>query len=287
MVYNLRPPPSACLTALCPWIETPIHKFTENGDGGFPGYGSITFDQSGNLYGTTTVGGTYGLGTVFELTPSNGGWNETILYSFWGGSDGAQPWSAVVFDKDGNLYGTTYQGGGPGCGGKGCGTVYELTPSGSGWKETILYSFQGGSDGQWPYAGLVIDPSGNLYGGASFGFGGSIFELTPSNGGWTFTVLYNPSGTGGPYYNLTLDAAGNLYGALPGQAPTSPAGSSSVFELSPGANGWTYTSLYNFLHEQDGEFPTGSVILDAAGNIYGTAATAGGYGRGTVSEITP
>jgi len=171
LVYSLKPPATACKTALCPWTETILYEFTGGNDGASPGFGNLTFDSTGNLYGTTALGGAHGQGTVFKLTPSNGGWTESVLYSFVGGdNDGAQPWSGVVFDKSGNLYGTTYYGPGTGCppDGKGCGTVYQLTPTDSGWKENILHYFSG-SDGYWPLAGLIIDQKGNLYGAAWHG----------------------------------------------------------------------------------------------------------------------
>jgi uncharacterized repeat protein (TIGR03803 family) len=231
-VYNLKPPASACKTALCPWAETVIYRFAGGSDGAAPGYGNLVFDQAGNIYGTTTKGGVGG-GTVFELTPSNDGWTESVLYGFRGGDDGGVPWGALVLDKGGNLYGTTYNGGGKACSGEGCGTVFELTPSGSGWTETILYSFQGGSDGGFPYAGLVFDQSGNLYGATLYdgsGQGGTVFELTPSNGTWAFNLLYSLSSFQGPYNSLVFDAAGNLYGTA-----AQDDGAGLVFELTPEA----------------------------------------------------
>ena len=130
-VYSLRPAPSVCKVALCPWTETVVYPFAGGTDGAYPGYGNVAFDSAGNLYGTTTGGGAYGMGTVYELMPSNGGWTEKVLYSFSGGSDGWRPWGAVTLDSAGNLYGTTYYGGGTGCG-TGCGTIYRVEPVGPG-----------------------------------------------------------------------------------------------------------------------------------------------------------
>ena len=181
MVYSLSPPATGCKTALCPWTETILYQFTGGSDGSNPG-GNLTFDRAGNLYGTTPYGGAFGQGTVFKLTPSNGGWTESVLHSFTGGSDGEQPNGGVILDEAGNLYGTTWEGGGSGCWGPGCGTVFQLTPSGSGWKENILYSFQYGTDGGYPIGGLIFDPSGNLYGtttSGGSGGGGTVFELSP------------------------------------------------------------------------------------------------------------
>jgi len=154
-VYNLRPSPRVCVSALCPWTETVLYRFTGGNDGRNP-WAGVVFDQSGNLYGATSNGGSAGAGVVYELMPSHGGWTDQVLYTFTGGQDGENPLATLTLDNAGNLYGTTNVGGTPGCGDFGCGTVYELTPSGSGWTEHILYKFQGGSDGDQPYAGSTI-----------------------------------------------------------------------------------------------------------------------------------
>lgn len=284
-VYSLRPAAAACKTALCPWSETVIYRFAGGSDGANPQYANLVFDAAGNLYGTTSSGGASGLGTVYQLTPSNGGWTESVLYSFAGGSDGSQPWGGVIFDQADKLYGTTYEGGG-GCNGFGCGTVFELTPSGSGWTESVLYSFQGKSDGGNSFAGLVADPSGNLYGSTAFGgsgAGGAVFELSPSKGSWTFTVLYGLDGGEGPNCSLIIDAAGNLYGT----ASQDGGGFGIAFRLSPAGSGWTATTLHNFSGGYDGALPLGSPLLDANGNLYGTAYDYGANDDGTVWEITP
>jgi uncharacterized repeat protein (TIGR03803 family) len=173
------------------WTESVIYDFTGGADGGQP-YASLVFDAAGNLYGTTGFGGStncnLGCGTVFELTLGSSGWTETALYTFTGGSDGRQPSSRILLDAAGNLYGTTLLGGNVGsvCS-AGCGTVFKLTPGSSGWTETVLYAFQGAADGASPYASLVFDPTGNLYGTASAGGSsgdGAIFKLTPGSSGW-------------------------------------------------------------------------------------------------------
>jgi len=290
-VYSLKPPPSACKSALCPWNETVIYHFAGGTDGAYPGYGNVSFDSGGNLYGTTTYGGAFGFGTVYKLTPSNGTWTETVLYSFAGGDDGRQPEGSVTPDSAGNLFGMTYYGGGAGCGGKGCGTIYELSPSGSGWTETILYTFQGGNDGEMPIAGLVFDAAGNLYGGTSLGgsgTGGTIFQLTPSGSGWNFNLLCSlvgsPPYNGGLVDNLTFDSAGNLYGT----AFWDPDGVGSLFKLVR-SNGWTCNQIYSF--RDSGQYgpgdPRGSVVLDDNGNIYGTSIYGGRNDLGTIWEITP
>ncbi len=214
------------------WTETIIYSFPSQGSEGFLPNPGLIFDQSGNLYGTTYERGSgdfasnYGCGTAFELSPNgSGAWMETRLYNFQGNSDGYAPTSGLIFDQAGNLYGTASAGGGTGCGGPGCGTVFELSPSGSGgWTEVTLYSFQDGSDGGSPVAGLIFDKNGNLYGtdlegdtACNSGIGcGTVFELSPNgSGGWTESPLYNfQGGSDGmfPFSGVIFDRTGNLYG---------------------------------------------------------------------------
>jgi uncharacterized repeat protein (TIGR03803 family) len=158
--------------------ETVLHSFEYNGsDGAYPAYGYLVHDPQGNLYGTTEIGGPSGAGTVFKLTPDG---TETVLYGFSGGADGGYPFAGVVLDKNGNLYGTTYEGGDLHCGNVyGCGTVFMLD---TGGKETVLHTFTGGSDGAHPAAALLRDAAGDLYGTASEGGAydyGTLFKLTP------------------------------------------------------------------------------------------------------------
>src|ERR1700733_6717526 len=176
--------------------ETVLYSFAGGtGDGSDPQAG-LVMDAAGNLYGTTSAGGAAGNGTVFELVApqsKGGAWTEKLLYSFGTGTDGVAPVGRVIFDAAGNLYGTTSAGGA-----SGDGTVFQLQP-GTTWKETILHSFQAGDDGYTPYAGLVADASGNFYGAATAGGsngGGTIFELSPANGGFTFSVLTSVPGWG-------------------------------------------------------------------------------------------
>ena len=173
-VFSLRPPASACKTASCDWQETVLYRFMGGNDGAYPIFAELILDGMGNLYGTTSGDGGSGCfgngcGTVYKLTSSDGGWTESVLYNFTGGSDGGLPSAGVIFDTAGNLYGTTHYGGNLACNfGYGCGTVFQLTPSGSGWMEKVLYSFQGASDGASPVGGLIFDSSGNLYGSTSY-----------------------------------------------------------------------------------------------------------------------
>jgi len=218
---------------------------------------------------------------------------ENVLYTFSGGSDGSHPWAGVVFDSAGNLYGTTSGGA------AGYGTVYELSPNGGTWTLQTLHTFEGATDGASPYAGLIFDAAGNMYGATASmgtGSGGTVFKLSPSGGGWTFNTLYSFSGPAGgldpgPIGNLVFDQQGNLYGTthLDGAFNFG-----SAFKLTNTANGWTYTSLHDFTAGTDGADPRSNLTFDSSGNMYGTAS-AGGTGNsqscdgacGVVFEITP
>jgi uncharacterized repeat protein (TIGR03803 family) len=284
-VFNLKPPVSICKAILCPWTETLLYKFSGGSDGANPGYGDLTFGPTGDIFGTTYFGGNNAQGVVYELTFQSGKWTENAIYRFIGTNDGGNPYSSVVFDGAGNLYGTAYAGGADGHG-----TVFQLTPSLSGWTENTLYAFQSSSDGASPFGGVVFDNAGNLYGGASgggAGSGGTVYELMPSNGSWIFSVIYSFTGSAylpGPYDSLTMDAAGNLYGTTFKDGAHS---AGSVFKLTPLNGGWTETDLYDFSGGADGGIPYGSVSIDANGNLYGTASHGGTNGYGVIWEITP
>ncbi|MGA2372041.1 MAG: choice-of-anchor tandem repeat GloVer-containing protein [Candidatus Korobacteraceae bacterium] len=267
-VFNLRPPATACNTALCPWTETVLYRFTGGSDGAYPGYGNLVFDQAGNVYGTTEGDEDKNAAVVFELAHSKSGWTKSLVYSF---GTAAFVGSGVILDTAVNLYGTT------GDGGSGYGSVYEMTPSGSGWTESTLYTFHNNGDGYDPLGGVAFDQKGNLY-GTTFNDGGRVFELRPSNGSWIYSSLHYFGGYEGSYSGPTLDAAGNVYGTLsePGTA----------FELTR-SNGWLETDLSSLP-----VLPVGGVTLDANGNIYGTASLGGsghcdGNQCGVVFEITP
>lgn len=239
------------------------------------------FDPSGNLYGTTQNGGVGGFGAVYKLTPAGGSWTESVLYSF-GDLQGKFPLAGVIFDNAGNLYGTTSSGGD-----FGFGTVYQLTNSGSGWTQNTLHSFSGGSDGAFPWGGLLYDNAGHLYGTSSGGNGGAgtVFELTFSNGNWTYRVIHNFNGNDGqsPVDSLVMDGSGNLYGTAQNGGAF---GFGSVFELTPSGGSWIFTSLHDF-DGSDGSNPYGNLTLDSAGDLYGTTFGGGTEGNGTVFEITP
>jgi len=286
-VYRLSPPPTACHSVSCPWEETAIHSFG-NGeyDGALPEYGNLVFDQAGNIYGTTLLGGFGTNGVVYELSPSGGGWTENILFYFVL-ETGDNPYSGLILDGSGNLYGTASS-----FGPENSGTIYELSPSGSGWIQTILASDE--IPHTTPYAGVVRDGQGNLYGATAGDVElgnnpGGVYELTPSNGSWTFNTLYTFSSGAGPIDNLTLDAAGNIYGTASGNGLYNDG---QVFKLTPSNGGLIYNSVS--FNGSNGESPYGSVILDSAGNIYGTAYYGGSgpcnveglEGCGVVWEIT-
>jgi len=282
------------------WKEHIIHVF-DGSDGRGP-YSSLTFDLAGNLYGTTVQGGSYGCGTVFELSPGGANkWKETVLYSFPDGSDGCSPSSSVALDSTGNLYGTTSVGGLANCdnGLSGCGTVFELTPTSDGsWKKTLLHEFTGGRDGGVPRAGVVLDGTGNLYGTASAGgiqncltVGcGTVYELVSnSHGRWKFKVLHQFTGGNdgaGPFGGLTLDSAGNVYGTASSGGKNGYPG--VVFELQLSSTGWKERVLHAFTGGNDGSNPFyETLIFDTAGNIYGTTEAGGPYGNGVVFELMP
>jgi uncharacterized repeat protein (TIGR03803 family) len=221
-VFNLTP------IANGRWTEKVLHNFDFNGTDGTGPLAGLIFDSSGNLYGTTQTGGSTNNGTVFEMTPAkNGSWAEKVLYNFTGGLDGCLPDAGLVFDAAGNLYSTSVAAGYPYCyRGGGCGTVFELTPGTKGqWTLSTLFDFEG-SDGAFPYSGLVFDAAGNLYGTTNGGGAyisvcnlgcGTVFRLTPGAGGtWTESALhsFDDNGVDGylPYGGLVRDAAGNLYG---------------------------------------------------------------------------
>lgn len=237
-------------------------------------------------------------GAVFAVmlcagTPALGG--ETILYRFPGGNHGSEPKNGLVFDAAGNAYGTTYYGGS-----YGWGTVYELQPHKNSWRQSVIYSFRGGQDGYNPQGNLLIDGKGNLYGttpsggtGGTSGGGGTVFELEPSNGGWTHLVLYSfcslsdcsdgltPSG-------LIVDKSGNLYGTtFYGGNACYDYGCGIVYELSPVNGQWKETVVHSFDNNGDGYYPNPGLTFGKSGELYGTTCCGGGYGAGIVFRLQP
>jgi uncharacterized repeat protein (TIGR03803 family) len=282
-VYQLQPQSRACQSVLCPWTKTALYRFIGGQDGANPAYGQLLFDHSGNIYGTTGGGGDVGSGVVYQLTRSSGGWQESVLHSFDGMGDGLQPQSGVVFDSQGNLYGTTVDGGA-----HGNGTAYELTPSGPGWGISKQYDIA--NEGNSPYAGVILDQLGNVYGATLFGGpgnGGSIFRLATSGSQWNSTIIGSFSPLGGEgvgaFSSLTMDSAGNLYGTT---GTDGAHGFGSVLKLVPQNGSWVQTTLYDFAGGSDGCNPSGGVTVAPDGHLYGTTQGCGA-GYGVVWEITP
>ena len=275
------------------WTESVLHSFcsvTNFTDGAAP-QTSLIFDVGGNLYGTTSGGGGQGSGVVFRLKPNGDGtWTESVLYtlcSVTNCADGAGPPASLIFDVGGNLYGTT-NGGGT----RGKGVVFKLTPnSGGSWTESIVHYFTG-PDGAYPKAGLIFDEAGNLYGTTPAGGGkgsGVVFKLKPNgDGSWTESVLHsfadNPADN--PQAGLIFDVAGNLYGTT---VNGGLANAGVVFEMTPQSNGsWAFSVPHVFVGKP-ALVPYAGVVLDKAGNLYGTTYACGsGMGcYGVVYEVTP
>ena len=288
-IFKLTP------SSYLPWKKTTLYSFTGSSDGFYP-YAGVTLDSAGNLYGTTGGGG---CGTVYQLSAgATGTWSKSILYTFQCAPDGQQPESNLVFDRSGSLYGTTSIGGGGTCPGNyGCGTVFKLTPTSGSWKEQVLYSFKGTTDGGQPgTSGVALDRGGNLYGTTEFGgdfsscgYGcGVVFELSPSSGGqWTENVLYAFSGgTDGsiPYTTPTRSQSGLLYGVT--LAGGSSCGCGTVFQLAESSGNWTESTVYEF-SGSDGNEPDSTLILDNMGNLYGTTAEGGADSHGVVFKLFP
>lgn len=204
-VFKLTPPVKGAK-----WTETILYSFGNGTDGTVP-VAAVAFDKSGNLYSTTSIGGAYGYGTIFELTPSGSAWTETILQNFQDGDDGAIPYGGLIADKSGNFYGSATEGGA-----NGGGTIFKLTPAGNSWTFSVIYSNPGwGISGS--FRNLVLDASGNLYGTTHCDGNynaGTVYELTPASGSWTYTSLYVfTGGSDGLYsYSNPVLAQGHLYG---------------------------------------------------------------------------
>lgn len=262
-----------------------LHAFGSGKDGAGL-WAGLVLDGKGNLYGTTSGGGAYGQGTVFELMPSSSGkWSEVVLHSFPSSpNDGQDPTGGLILDAAGDLYGTTEGGGGP----YRYGTVFRLTPDSDGWKETVLRRFGQHDYGGDPQSALAIDRAGNLYGTAP----ASAFELTPDSHGWKEIILHeftDQNGDGfGAYAGVIMDAEGDLYGqtAMGGTGTGCGGGCGTVYELQPTSAGWEEHILHDFGTGGDNmAYPEGPLMLDKAGNLYGTAG-GGAYTYGAVYKLT-
>ena len=313
VIFELSPP----ATVGGAWAETTIYAFKgeNSGDGANP-YGTLIFDKQGNLYGTTQAGGTNNSGTVFELSPpasAGGSWTETVLYIFPGdGSQGSWPEGNLVFDVQGDLYGTTYMGGAgsaENCIG-GCGVIFQLVPPatvGGAWTGGAIHSFGvTPGDGLQPTKDLIIR-NGAIYGmteiggsGPCTGGCGTIFEFVQANNVWSEQILFsfNPdNGTGSfPFGGVIFDPAGNMYGTTRQGGNVCAASiygtCGTVFELSLSGTAWTLSTLYSFTGGLDGGNPYDTLFRDGSGNLYGTASVGGFNNRnsrnnGTVFKLSP
>lgn len=291
---------------------TVLHSFTGGADGSMPIAG-LRLDHAGNLYGTTYLGGYFGgiceynpgCGTVFSLVHKGSAWIFAPLYAFQGGNDGYLPQARVTIGPDGGLFGTTTAGGGGPCllgGLPGCGTVFNLRPPAVAckavlcrWMETVIHLFNN-TDGEFPESEVVFDQAGNLYGTTVQGGAngdcsepgdncGVAYKLVPSNGSWTEIVLYDfsqPNEASEPTSGVIFDNAGNLYGTA-----GSSSGGGLVYQLAPGDPSWVMSVLYDHFSADSGEFPEGTLFLDASGNLYGVALSGGPGNAGIAYELSP
>jgi uncharacterized repeat protein (TIGR03803 family) len=279
-----------------------LHTFTGGADGSYPD-GSLTADASGNLYGTTQIGGTFGSGTAFELSPgSNGHWQFTVLHEFTGGADGGNPLGGLVFDAAGNAFLTASSGGA-----NGLGMVLELSPPanhapGAGWHVTPVYSFQGGHDGAIPFGNVVFDAAGNLYGTTSIGGHshinclagcGTIYQLSrTAHGGVRETVLYRFQDAfnegAEPRTGLVFGADGNLYGTTyyGGDPSCASNGCGTVFELTQTAEGELQLETLLAFDGSNGAFPRAGVTFNGTGTLLGAATEGGALNDGVVFSMT-
>ena len=271
-------------------VDLPLlHSFDEE-DGSYPN-SDLVRDAEGNLYGMTVTGGAFGSGTVFRLVKVGENWVHEVLYEFTSGPDGGQPYGGVTLDAEGNVYGTTVVGGtGLACE-DGCGTVFKLTRTGSGWSQSTLHSFQGGTDGSGAGGPVTFDHLGNLYGltptGGNYGIG-TVFQLTPlANGTWRETIIHHFTGAedggAGSAGRLLVDANRNIFGVATVGGTN---GVGTVFQMTPVGEAWDFTTLYSFIGSPGGVFPYGGLIRDESGNFYGTTYYGGFYGAGTAFQLS-
>ena len=269
-VFRLAPPATACATAVCSWSETVIHRFSSDFSYEQAPYGGVVFDAAGNMYGTTSRGGAFicSCGVVYELSPNGSGWLYGEIHQFAGTGDGEIPLAGLTIDAAGNLYGTSSLDA------DGYGTAFEMVRSGQNFTFQRLHRFLE-SDGGSPRSGLVFDNSGNLYGVNN----SVVYQLTPDGDSWTYSMLAtNPNAFNN---NVAIDADGNIYGTL---ALGGRYDEGQVYELLKAQN-WTQISVHDF-DESGGSDPFSSVILDAAGNLYGVASSGGTGGYGVAWQIT-
>jgi uncharacterized repeat protein (TIGR03803 family) len=290
------------------WLLTPIYMF-QGGSDGNQSCTTMKIAADGSLYGTTSAGGLdncadgvscleprTGCGIVFHLTPpaiSQGGtlssWTETVLHKFANSSDGAYPRGDLAFDAQGNLYGGARIGGS-----FNGGTIYQLIPAGSGWTLNVLHSFNPTIDGAAPLGGVLLDSTGSVYGTASSGGPqhscGMAFQLQPTGSGWAVTILhwFGAQGDGClPAGGLIFDPSGHLYGTADFTYDGMQVYGGEVFEFSYSDNQWQYSVINDLLNDHDGYGPQGTLLMDPAGNLYGTTWSGGAHNFGAVFKLTP
>jgi hypothetical protein len=297
------------------WQEKVLFSFVPGQVKGVVPVGGLVFDGSGNLYGTTWAPGVNGGprlsrlasppvrptywgcnapgcgGTVFELSPTQGGWQEQDIYAFTGGSDGGVSQANLVFDEAGNLYGTTVYGGGTGCAyGYGCGVVFELSPGRNGWSESVLHKFSG-ADGSYPQASLMFDGNGNLFSttaaGGTSGYG-TVFHLRNATRAWKENVLYSFSGGadgGSPFAAVIMDGQGNLFGTT-NQGGSGMYANGVAYKLTQSGHSWNETVLYTFAYP-GAQAPAAPLLAMPNGRLFGTAQGGGNFNQGAVFELNP
>jgi uncharacterized repeat protein (TIGR03803 family) len=298
MVYSLTP----LNAAKTDWKFSIIYLFGVNANDGFYPWGSLLVGKDGKLYGTTALGGfcsTYGdgCGTVFSLSPPAAGkvlWSEKVLYRFKGKADGIEPLAGLVQDKAGNLYGTTSQGGF-----KNYGTVYKLSPpsgNAAGWTEQVVFTFNNPVVGANPDSPLLLDQKGNLYGTAPAGgeqSGGVVFRISPTDTlPWTAKILHefpDDPGPARPEGGVIAGPGGTLYGTTytKGDCQTYEFGCGQVFSLTPSDSGdvWIERKIHSFQAGAEGSFPTGRLLIDSSGTLYGTTSAADAFYGNNASNV--
>jgi uncharacterized repeat protein (TIGR03803 family) len=238
-------------------------------------------DKSGNLFGTTELGGPTGAGAVFELSPGRGFWSETTLHGFQGGNDAGYSLTGLTIDPAGNLYGAAVRGE------NGVGAVYWLKNTSSGYKESVLYSFHGGNDGAYPEYGALIIKGNTIYGTTAGGGAsnqGVVYSLARSGGKVVETPLYTFTGGndgGQPFAGVVADGAGNLYGATAYGGST---GYGVVYRLAQKNGSWHESVVHTFALS-DGKYPLGTPVINGDA-LYGTTQVGGSANGGVIWQIT-
>jgi uncharacterized repeat protein (TIGR03803 family) len=276
VVFELRPQSNG------KWTEAVLYRFDSHGNDGYTSYGGVTMGSGNHLYGTTYAGGSHHVGTVFKLTHGASGWAESVLYSFGTRSDdGGEPTAGVAMDNAGNLYGTART------------IAFELYPGTDGWKENVLHRFVKQGDGGGVFAGVILDSTGSLYGtteGGGADNGGTVYEVQHTSSGWKEKVLHSfhlsqTDGNTPGWGSLFMNGSGSLYGTTRGGGCCGGV----VFKLTPDSSGrWKEALLHNFQKGATGFSPNAGVVMDKAGNLYGTTDYGGGFcDCGVIYKLAP